>query len=304
MEKNCFCPICGAAHIEGQAHCPACGAALEPGTSLGEIKEGTLLNGRYQVIATLGSGGFSAVYRASDMQVQGREVAIKQITLHGLSTEEIIEATDTFNREVTLLSALRHPQIPRIYDNFSDREHWYVVMEYIHGRTLEAYLEACTDADKHLNVDEVLAIGLQLCNVLQYLHTLQPPVIFRDLKPGNIMRTTSGRLYLIDFGIARHFKSGQTRDTQPLGSPGYAAPEQYGRAQTTPQADIYSLGALLYELLSGRNVSDTLSTRHLQRQFNELDGVFLGHAYKQERRYGQWIENQARRRLGSPGMVS
>jgi serine/threonine protein kinase len=259
MEKSCFCPLCGAAHIEGQAHCLACGAALEPGTSTGETKEDALLNGRYQVVEILGSGGFSAVYRALDMQVQGREVAIKQITLHGLSTEEIIEATDTFNREVTLLSALRHPQIPRIYNNFSDREHWYVVMEYIHGQTLEAYLEARATVGKHLDFDEALDIGLQLCNVLQYLHTRQPPVIFRDLKPGNIMRTASGKLYLVDFGIARHFKPGQTHDTQPLGSPGYAAPEQYGRAQTTPQADIYSLGALFYELLSGRNVSDTMS---------------------------------------------
>jgi serine/threonine protein kinase len=89
--------------------------------------------------------------------------------------------------------------------------------------------------------------------VLDYLHTREPSIIFRDLKPANVMRTSAGHLYLIDFGIARHFKPGQPRDTVPLGSPGYAAPEQYGRAQTTPRADIYSLGALLHQLLTGNN---------------------------------------------------
>src|SRR5258707_222927 len=96
-------------------------------------------------------------------------------------------------------------------------------------------------------------MALQLCVVLEYLHTCQPPIVFRDLKPGNIIRTPTGNLCLIDFGIARQFRPGQMRDTQRLGSPGYAAPEQYGHAQTTPQADIYSLGALLHTLLSGQD---------------------------------------------------
>src|SRR6266446_6095413 len=108
-----------------------------------------------------------------------------------------------------------------------------------------------------LPVREVLEIGMQLCEVLDYLHTREPPIIFRDLKPANVMRTASGHLYLIDFGIARQFKPGQTRDTSPLGSPGYAAPEQYGRAQTTPQADIYSLGALLHQLVTGDDPTQT-----------------------------------------------
>src|SRR5205807_6621447 len=92
---------------------------------------------------------------------------------------------------------------------------------------------------------------------LHYLHTQQPAIIFRDLKPANIMQTTDGHLYLIDFGIARHFKPGQTKDTAAYGSMGYAAPEQYGRAQTTPRSDIYSLGAVLYQLLSGHDPSAT-----------------------------------------------
>jgi WD40 repeat protein/serine/threonine protein kinase len=193
------------------------------------------------------------VYHARDRQVSGREVAIKQIRLQGLSAEETIEATDTFNREVSLLSILNHPHIPRLYDHFHDRDHWYLVLEYLEGTTLEDYLEKRAAQNRPIALDEALAMGLQLCTVLEYLHTRQPPVIFRDLKPGNIIRTPGGKLCLIDFGIARRFRPGQTRDTQRLGSPGYAAPEQYGRAQTTPQADIYSLGALLHALLSGED---------------------------------------------------
>src|SRR5205085_2594150 len=106
-------------------------------------------------------------------------------------------------------------------------------------------------------VEMVLEIGIQLCTVLDYLHTHQPPIIFRDLKPANIMRTADNHVYLIDFGIARHFKPGKAKDTIPLGSKGYAAPEQYGKAQSTPQSDIYGLGATLHQLLMGDDPSLT-----------------------------------------------
>ncbi|HEV2474029.1 MAG TPA: serine/threonine-protein kinase, partial [Chthonomonadales bacterium] len=108
-----------------------------------------------------------------------------------------------------------------------------------------------------LPLSETLDLGLQLCTVLDYLHTRQPPIIFRDLKPANIMRTPAGQVYLIDFGIARHFIPGKPKDTIPFGSPGYAPPEQYGKAQTTPQADIYSLGALLHQALSGDDPAES-----------------------------------------------
>lgn len=251
MISTQFCPACGAANEVGQTYCFACGYLLTTGMEGSQARDEALLHNRYQLGALLGSGGYSAVYRARDLET-GRQVAIKQVTLRELGAAEMIEATDTFNRERSLLSALRHPQIPRLYDHFSGRDHWYLVMEYLEGTTLETYLEMLTQG-KAIQVDEVLAMGLQLCRVLEYLHTREPPVIFRDLKPGNIIRTPGGSLCLIDFGIARHFRPGQARDTQPLGSPGYAAPEQYGRAQSTPQTDIYSLGALLHALLSGHD---------------------------------------------------
>jgi len=244
-----FCPVCGAANEPEHTHCFACGQILTTGSE----SAGALLHDRYQLGLLLGSGGFSCVYHARDTRAGGRDVAIKQIQLQGLSAEEVIEATNTFNREVALLSSLHHPQIPQLYEHFHDQDHWYLVLEYLEGTTLEAYLETRATQGRAIPVDEALSIALQLCVVLEYLHTRQPPVIFRDLKPGNIMRTPSGKLCLIDFGIARQYRPGQARDTQRLGSPGYAAPEQYGRTQTTPQADIYSLGALLHALLSGQD---------------------------------------------------
>lgn len=108
-----------------------------------------------------------------------------------------------------------------------------------------------------LSLNEVLQIGKQLCTVLHYLHSQHPPIIFRDLKPSNIIRTPDGQIYLIDFGVARHFKPGQKKDTVPFGSMGYAPPEQFGKSQTTPRSDIYSLGATLHQLLSGHDPDST-----------------------------------------------
>ena len=255
MTTSCFCPRCGAANPVQHTLCFACQQPLDSDGS--QSPSDVLLNGRYRLLTQLGSGGYSAVYKALDTRSpKQRIVAIKQIRLKGLSTEEIIEATDTFHREVALLSRLDHPRLPRISDRFSDRDDWYVVMNYIEGQTLEVYLEQQEAAGKRLSPIAVLEMGLQLCAVLGYLHSQQPPVIYRDLKPGNIIRTHNGQLFLIDFGIARTFRAGQARDTMPLGSPGYAAPEQYGKTQTTPQADIYSLGALLHRMLSGRDPSE------------------------------------------------
>lgn len=253
-----FCDHCGAENAPGDIVCCACQQPLHDTHKLEE--RASLLNERYEILSEIGAGGFGAVYKAQDVQKDKRLVAIKQINLKGLSSQEIIEATDSFNREAEILSALSHPLLPTIYDRFSDPEHWYLVMTYIDGLTLDEYLQQqkvkSLLASAGLPLGETLEIALQVCDALHYLHSQQPPVIFRDLKPGNIMRTRKGQLYLIDFGIARRFKPGQLKDTIPFGSPGFAAPEQYGRAQTTPQADIYSLGALLYCLITGDDPSE------------------------------------------------
>jgi len=259
-----FCAECGAANVSDATLCFACQQPLcssPPSPPVQPVARyaalaapadclapGSLLAQRYRIISQVGQGGFGVVYKARDRKNKHRLVAIKQIDRSRLSPREIIEATATYNREVTLLSRLRHENLPCIYDHFADLQHWYVVMEYIRGETLEDYLAR----QGRLSVRQVIKIGITLSTVLTYLHTRIPPIIFRDVKPANIMRTRRGHLYLIDFGIARHFTPGLKKDTGPLGSPGYAAPEQYGKAQTTVQTDIYGLGATLQTLLTGK----------------------------------------------------
>ena len=216
----------------------------------GSLNQGTMLAGRYRILTQVGEGGFGTVYKARDRRKYGKIVAIKEINMAALSVQEKIEVTDSFNREITLLSKLRHKSLPRIHDQFTDPEHWYIVMDYIEGQTLEELLARTPEG--RLSVSQVARIGVALCDVLSYLHNQNPPIIYRDVKPGNIMLTFWDRLYMIDFGIARRYRAGQLRDTRSLGSPGYAAPEQYGRAQTTTQTDIYGLGATLQTLLIGK----------------------------------------------------
>jgi len=219
-----------------------------------ELLLNTLFRNRYFILSKIGEGGYGSVYKARDIQSEDRLVAIKEICLVGLTQQAMLEATTSFQREVSVLSQLVHPNLPRVYEHFQNPGYWYLVMDFIAGETLEDYQSKVLN--KRLLLSEVLDIGLQLCVVLDYLHSQQPPIVFRDLKPANIIRTSTGQIYLIDFGIARYFKPGQPKDTIALGSLGYAAPEQYGKAQTTPRADIYSLGAVLHQLLTGIDPSE------------------------------------------------
>jgi serine/threonine protein kinase len=250
MVTEQYCTNCGAINKPDDEHCFACGAALlaEDDTSVADVHEAHLLRQRYRLQAQVGAGGFSAVYKAEDT-TNGKTVAIKAISLRDLTTQEKIEATDVFNREVSLLSTLRHRNLPQVLDHFTTTECWYVVMDFVNGTSLEKCLEEL--GSTRLPLTEIIDIGIVLCEVLEYLHSQQPAIIYRDLKPANIMLTQDGHLFLIDFGVARHFKPGKVKDTIPFGSPGYAAPEQHGKAQTTSRADIYSLGVVLHQLLSG-----------------------------------------------------
>lgn len=225
---------------------PTVGSASN--TLTGLLTFNHLLKQRYRILEQLGKGGFGAVYKAEDTQFGNRLVAIKEMSQRELKTQqEIAEATDAFRREALMLAGLRHQNLPRIYDHFSDGGRWYLVMDYIEGETLGDHLDK---VGVHLPIEEALQIDIQLCTVLNYLHTRQPPIIFRDLTPNNIMLTPEGHLYLIDFGIARLFKPGQAKDTTAFGTLGYAAPELLSK-QTTPQSDIYSLGAILHQMLTG-----------------------------------------------------
>ena len=197
---------------------------------VGPLPTGFVLNNRYTIIKQVGQGGFGIVYKARDKKRFNRLVAIKQINLDNLSPRDIIQATDSYNREIKLQAALKHRHIPTIYQHFTDPKHWYLIMQFVKGETLEDYLTHVPGGK--LSEREVIRIGMQLCKVLDYLHT-KYGIIFRDVKPANIMRTRRGHLYLIDFGIARYYVKRKDKDTMPLGSPGYAAPEQYGLFQTS-----------------------------------------------------------------------
>jgi WD40 repeat protein len=275
-----YCDNCGAANQTQATACFACGWALQTtATSLSSSQPPTpvavqlvpaaaqqamlpaakafnaalapdhLLKQRYRIIGQVGKGGFGAVYKATDIRSNSRLLAVKEVNPSGQNPQGIAEATAAFKREALLLTGLAHQSLPHIYDHFSEAGSWYLAMDFIEGETLEERLSKTPGG--RLPLEKALSIGIQLCSVLDYLHTRQQPIIFRDLKPGNIMLTPGGLVYLIDFGIARHFKAGQVKDTAAFGSPGYAAPEQYGKAQTTPRSDIYGLGATLHQLLTG-----------------------------------------------------
>jgi Tol biopolymer transport system component/tRNA A-37 threonylcarbamoyl transferase component Bud32 len=267
VSSTLFCNTCGAANRQQAHFCASCGQRLYvamggsvSNTLTGLLVRNNLLNRRYCIIDQVGKGGFGAVYKAEDTFFGNRLVAIKEMSQSNLSAPELAEATRAFKQEALLLAGLKHPNLPSIYDQFNENGRWYLVMDFIEGETLETTLQngnATSSGPYKLPLEKALTIAIQLCAVLDYLHTRQPPIIFRDLKPANVMLTANGHIYLIDFGIARHFKPGQAKDTSALGSSGYAAPEQYGKAQTTMQTDLYGLGATLHQMLTGDDPSDT-----------------------------------------------
>jgi len=219
------------------------------------LAPGTVLQGRYRIVRTLGVGGMGAVYLAQDMRLANRPVAVKEmIPDPTASPAEQAQAQQRFQQEASMLASLDHPNLPRVSDYFTEGGNHYLVMDYIDGDTLE---DIANRTPGFFPESQVLNWATQLCDVLTYLHSRQPPVIFRDLKPGNIMVDRSGTVKLIDFGIARLFKPGKPTDTVVFGTAGYAPPEQYGRGQTDARSDIYALGATLHHLLTKHDPAQT-----------------------------------------------
>jgi serine/threonine protein kinase len=208
----------------------------------------------------------AAVYQANDTR-QGTLVAIKEMSLSNVPTNERSQAIQNFLAEARILSRLNHPNLPAFTDFFTEGARHFLVMEYVDGSTLEDLL----DRNKGpFSEPRVLGWARQLCDVLEYLHSQQPPVIFRDMKPGNIMLTRSGRIKLIDFGIARLFRNRGSQDTQLLGTPGFAPPEQYGSAQTNERSDIYSLAMTLFQLLTCSISENGFGLTNLHAKFPQI----------------------------------
>jgi tRNA A-37 threonylcarbamoyl transferase component Bud32 len=203
--------------------------------------------GEYKILNLIGRGGMAAVYRAQRLS-DGAIWALKEMRPPAdTPPAELEENRKLFAQEAELLRTLRFPNLPVIADYFLHGDRPVLVMEFIPGQTLE---DRMRDANAVLLEQQVITYGIQLCRVLNYLHNHNPPIIFRDLKPSNIMLTPDGVLKLIDFGVARTYKARKSKDTIAMGSAGYAPPEQYGKGQTDARSDIYALGATLLHLLT------------------------------------------------------
>jgi serine/threonine protein kinase/Tol biopolymer transport system component len=205
------------------------------------LERDSLLNNRYRIIEVLGQGGMAAVYRAIDENLSV-EVAVKE----NLFTTE--EYARQFRLEATILAGLRQPNLPRVSDHFViEPQGQYLVMDFIDGEDLRKRLDRLGP----LPEQEVIIIGVAICDAMSYMHTRMPMILHRDIKPGNVRITPSGHIYLVDFGLAKLVQGRETTNTGARAmTPGYSPPEQYGSARTDPRSDIYSLGATLYTALT------------------------------------------------------
>lgn len=279
LAQDVRCSQCGRVNPAGSRFCNDCGAVLQPtpstssghrgsqpqpspppappppATGTGMLPPQSILSERYVILRRVGRGGMGAVYQAADTRIPGKTWAVKEMSDAAITNPlEKQQALDAFRQEALMLASLEHPNLPKVTDHFAEGGKQYLVMDFIEGETLAERLER--ESGEPLPVDEVLGWAEQLCHVLEYLHGQSPPVIFRDLKPGNVMVTPEDTVKLIDFGIARIFKPGKAKDTAYFGTAGYAPKEQYGRGQTDARSDVYALGTTLHHVLTGVDPAD------------------------------------------------
>ena len=252
-----ICPYCNTENRESARYCLGCGKFVNPGQPAEDgvflttetLSKGSILQERYAIKGLLSTGGMGYVYRAQDNSA-GQDVAVKEMIDRFTTTEARKTALEFFRREVDLLATLRHRAIPRVHRHFWENRRSYIVMDLVEGIDLRRMLTRLNETEKTLPLEMALQWALEICDVLHYLHTHNPPVIYRDVKPSNIMVTPQGSIRLVDFGIARFFAP-RTRGTM-VGTQGYSPPEQY-RGLAEPRSDVYSLGATLHHLLTGRD---------------------------------------------------
>jgi len=222
------------------------------------LTPGKILRSRYKVTELVGEGGMGAVYRAEDLLLEGRLCALKEVSPDlGADSQTMEQAREQFYREASILARLDHPNLPKVSDYFSEDEREYLVMDYVPGNDLRQMLEAQAAQGKFLPEHEVLKWADQLCSALEYLHSQDPPVLHRDIKPGNIKLTPAGAIKLVDFGLVKLMAPDDNRTITVLqgrGTVQYTPLEQYGgdTGHTDVRSDIYSLGGTLYHLLTGK----------------------------------------------------
>jgi outer membrane protein assembly factor BamB/tRNA A-37 threonylcarbamoyl transferase component Bud32 len=216
----------------------------------GQLSPGATLSNRYLIQGVIGIGGMGAVYRARDLHFPNvtKLVAVKEMINQARDPQMRKTIVINFEREANILATLSHPAIPRVHDYFTNNERSYLILEFIHGKDIETLLNESEDL---FHEDQIIAWAIELCDVLEYLHSRKPkPIIFRDLKPSNVMINQHNHVVLIDFGIAKQFQSG-IKGTM-IGTEGYSPPEQY-RGEESEVSDVYGLGACLHHLLTRRD---------------------------------------------------
>ena len=226
------------------------------------LEIGSLVDGKYKILNVIGHGGMSVVYMAINEKAN-KTWAIKEVRKDGkLDFEEVKQGLTV---ETNMLKKLRHNNLPSIVDVIEDEDTFIIVMDYIEGKPLSDAIQEYGAQPQ----ESVIKWAKQLCNVLGYLHSQTPAIIYRDMKPSNVMLKPDGNLVLIDFGIAREYKEQNLADTTCLGTIGYAAPEQFGgRGQTDARTDIYCLGATLHHLITGQDPCKPPYARYPIRHYN------------------------------------
>lgn len=211
------------------------------------LEIGSLVDGKYKILNKVGQGGMSVVYLAMNEKAN-KQWAVKEVRKDGIKDFEVVK--QGLVAETDILKRLSHPNLPSIIDVIDTDESFIIIMDYIQGNSLNKALDEFGAQPQ----ENVIAWAKQLCDVLGYLHSRTPAIIYRDMKPANIMLKPDGNVTLIDFGTAREYKEKNLADTTCLGTVGYAAPEQFGgMGQTDARTDIYCLGATLYHLVTGKN---------------------------------------------------
>lgn len=230
---------------------------------------GSVIDGKYEILKQIGKGGMSVVYLAMDKRLN-KQWAVKEVQKNGRGKNgEIV--VQSLLAEANMMKRFDHPALPRIVDIIDNGDVIYVIMDYIEGESLDKILEMNGPVDQ----ETVIEWSKQICDILHYLHSQKPPVIYRDMKPANLMLRPDGTVKIIDFGIAREYKEENLADTKVLGTRGYAAPEQLDKeTQTDPRTDIYGLGATMYHLLTGKSPAKVDMHTKTVRQYNS--GIYIG----------------------------
>ena len=228
------------------------------------LEIGSVIDGKYKILNVVGKGGMSVVYLAMNERAN-KQWAIKEVRKDGMQSFEVVK--QNLVAETDLLKKLNHPHLPSIIDVIDCDDTFLIVMDYIEGNPLSKALETSGAQ----NQDDVIEWAKQLCDVLGYLHSRKPPIIYRDMKPSNVMLKPDGNVMLIDFGTAREFKYSSVADTTCLGTQGYAAPEQFGgHGQTDARTDIYCLGATMYHHVTGHKPATPPYEMYPIRQWNPM----------------------------------